>query len=183
MTITVIGTEEAEIDTLVSYPGNARRGSLRVVRESIAALGQYRPLVVRRRDGKPDMILCGHTTRDALVAEGHATARIDVLTCSDDEARRINLIDNRSQELASWDTEALTAQLETFGDDYTATGFSVADAQKVMFGGMPEPGDADTEDDGADGWGIVIELDSEDEQAEWLGKLAGEGLRVRALMQ
>lgn len=179
----MIGTEVAEIDTLVSYPGNARRGSLRVVRESIEALGQYRPLVVRRRDSKPDMILCGHTTRDALVACGYTTARIDVLTCSDDEARRVNLIDNRSQELASWDSEALTAQLATFGDDFTATGFSLADAQKVMFGGMPEPGDADTGDDGADGWGIVVELDSEAEQAQWLAKLAGEGLRVRALMQ
>jgi ParB-like chromosome segregation protein Spo0J len=181
VTITVLGTEEAEIDTLVSYPGNSRRGSLRVVRESIAALGQYRPLVVRRREGKPDMILCGHTTRDALVAEGHATARIDVLTCSDDEARRVNLIDNRSQELASWDTEALTAQLETFGDDFTATGFSVADAAKVMFGATPELDDGDGDD--GELWGVVAECDDEQAQAELLARLDGEGYKVRALIR
>lgn len=180
--IKVIGVEELEISCLCDFPGNARRGALAVVRESIETLGQYRPLVIRRRDGKPDQILAGHTTRDALVAAGYADARCEVLSCTDDEARRLNLIDNRSQELAGWDTDALAFQLATF-DDFTATGFTAEAAAKVMFKGMPEPGDAPTDDDGEAQFGVVVELDTEQEQADLLARLVSEGFKVRALIQ
>jgi ParB-like chromosome segregation protein Spo0J len=184
MTVKVIGVEEIVIDELVGYPGNSRRGALPVVRESIETLGQYRPLVVRQRPGKPRMILCGNTTKDALVAAGYSSARCEVIECDDGEAARINLIDNRSQELATWDTAALTAQLESFGGDFSATGFSLADAEKLFRGGMPEPGDADTEDDDGEGrWGVVVEVDTEAEQADLLARLMAEGFKVSALIQ
>jgi len=184
VTVKVLGVEELEISCLCDFPGNARRGALAVVRESIETLGQYRPLVIRRRDGKPDQILAGHTTRDALVAAGYTNARCEVLSCTDDEARRLNVIDNRSQELAAWDTDALAFQLATFDDNFVATGFSADDAAKVMFRGLPEPGDAPTDDDDQGGrWGFVGEVDSEAEQAEWLARLTAEGVRVRALIQ
>jgi hypothetical protein len=183
VTVRYIGTREVPIDELVTYPGNPRRGSVPVIAESLGQLGQYRSVIVRQREGKPLMILAGNHTVQAIASNRETVARVEVIECSDDEAKRINVVDNRSAELATWDGAALAAMLTQFNDDYLATGFTAADAQKVMFGGMPEPGDADTGDDGADGWGIVIELDTEEEQAEWLGKLAGEGLRVRALIQ
>lgn len=184
MTVKVLGVEEIEIDCLTDFPGNARRGALGVVRESIREHGQFRPLVVRRRDRKPDQILAGHTTRDALVAERYTTARCEILSCSDDEARAINLVDNRSQELAGWDSEALIAQLDMFGGDFTGVGFTAVDVDKLRLKGMPEPGDASVDEDDEGGmWGVVVEVDSEAEQAELLDELAGRGLKVRALIQ
>lgn len=183
MTVRYIGTREVPIDELVTFPGNPRRGSVPVIAESLGQLGQYRSVIVRERPGKPLMILAGNHTVQAIASNRESTARVEVIECSDDEAARINIVDNRSQELATWDGAALAAMLTQFDDDYLATGFTAADASKLIYGAMPEGGDADTAEDGKAQWGIVIELDSEAEQAEWLGKLAAEGLRVRALIQ
>jgi hypothetical protein len=183
MTVKVLGTEEIGLDMVTSFPGNARRGNIRVIAESILEHGQYRSLIVRRRAGKPDQLLCGHSTRDALAACRIAVARAEIIDCDDDEARKINAVDNRSQELAEWDMDALAVQLEMFGDDLTGTGFTADDAAKIMFKGMPEPGDAPTDEDGAGAWGVVIECETEDEQVALLDELAGRGLKVRALIQ
>ncbi len=183
MTIKVIGVEEIKIARLVPFPGNARRGNVSAIMDSVREFGQYRPLVCRRREGYPHMVLAGNHTLQALAGLGRQTARVELIECSDAEAGKINVADNRTADLATFDLAALAVQLESFGDDLAGTAFTAADVSKIRFGGMPEGGDADTGDDGADIYGIVVELDSEDEQAEWLGKLSAEGLRVRALMQ
>jgi ParB-like chromosome segregation protein Spo0J len=184
MTVKILGTEEIAIDELCGFPGNSRRSALPQIRESVEAHGQYRSLVVRRRTGKPDQILCGHGTRDALWAAGHTVARCELVECSDVEASKINVADNKIGDLGAWDTAALVAQLESFGDDFSGTGFSLEDAEKLFRGGMPEPGDADTgDDDGAGQWGVVVEVESEAEQADLLTRLVGEGFKVRALIQ
>ena len=172
MTVKILGTAEVAIDELVGYPGNARRGKLSVVRESIEKLGQFRPLVVRQREGKPLMILAGNTTKDALVAAGYVTARVEILECSDDEARQLNLIDNRSQELAEWDTAALVAQLELGGGDFTGTGFSVEDFDKLAYGGAGRDDREIPEDE--PGWQILFDCQDEENQAEWLAWFATE---------
>jgi ParB-like chromosome segregation protein Spo0J len=152
--------------------------------DSIRQFGQYKPLVCRAREGKPPMVVAGNHTLMALAATGHATARVELIQCSDDEAKRINIADNRTADLATWDETALAAQLESFGDDYSGIGFTPEQAAKVMYGSMPEPGDADTSgDDGAGSWGVVVEVDTEAEQADLLTRLVGEGFKVRALIQ
>ena len=181
MTVKVLGTEELDMDVLCDFPGNARRGALGTVRESIREHGQYRSLIVRRRDGKPDQILCGHTTRDSLVAERYTTARCEIVECTDGEARKINVVDNRSQEEATWDTDALIVQLEMFGDDFTGTGFTVEQAEKLMFGSAGRDDREVPEDEPA--WQILLDCESEEHQAELLTRFADEGLACRPLIR
>ena len=181
--IKVIGVEELEIARLVPLPGNARRGNVSVIMDSIREFGQYRPLVCRQREGYPPMVLAGNHTLQALAGLRYETARVELIECSDTEASRINVSDNRTGDLATWDDSALAAQLESFGGDYSGIGFDMAAAEKIMFGGMPSPGDAETGDDGDGSWGVVIECDTEDEQAYLLEEMTGRGLKVRALIQ
>jgi hypothetical protein len=102
--------------------------------------GQYRSLVVRDT-GSALVVLAGNHTRDALDAEGHGTARCEVIQCSDDEARRINLADNRLAELGGYDDADLAALLEGLDGDFDGTGWTLEDLDAL---GVP---DFEPEDD------------------------------------
>jgi hypothetical protein len=175
--------EELDIDTLVSWPGNARKGDVAKIAESLRANNQYRAIIVWRRPPKPDMILCGHHVRDAVVMNGGTTVRAEIVECDEETARRIHLSDNATSDGATYDDGLLAFQLEPFNGDFTGTGFTAADYEKLLYKGMPPAGDAPTDDDGEAQFGVVVELDSEQEQAELLARLVGEGFKVRALIQ
>lgn len=136
MAVTWIGTREVPLAALSRFPGNARRGDVNAIRESVRRFGQYRALVVRDT-GDALVILAGNHTRDALDAEGHAAARCEVLTCTDDEARRIALADNRLAELGGYDDADLAALLAALDGDYDGTGWTQADYDALL-GEEPE---------------------------------------------
>lgn len=125
------------------FPGNARRGNTAEIRKSIRRHGQYRAIVVRSHDGQMT-VLAGNHTADALEAEGHETARCEIIQCSDDEARRINLGDNRLSDIAEDDDQALAELLTALDGDLDGTGWDVYDldglADKL---GRDEPGKGD----------------------------------------
>src|ERR1039458_6165068 len=98
MPATWTSTRDVQISDLTRFPNNARRGNVEEIRKSLRRHGQYRAIVVRDT-GTELVILAGNHTRDALEAEGHTAARCEVIECSDDEARRINIADNRTGEL------------------------------------------------------------------------------------
>lgn len=177
--VRVIGTEEIPVAALIRFPGNARQHADAELRASVQRLGQYRPLVVRKV-GDELVILAGNGTADALAATGHDTARAEVIECDDDEARRINLADNRISDLASDDKDALAELLSYLDNDYLGTGWTEADVAKLI-----EPpdigGDADIDDINVS-YGIVIDCSSEEEQLRLLERLGAEGLSCRALM-
>lgn len=100
--------------------------------------------------------MAGNHTADALAAEGHQTARCEVIQCTDDEAVRINLSDNRLGELPGpdgfrYDDDELVQLLSYLDDDYEGTGWSAEDVEALItppedFGGgggdpddVPEP--------------------------------------------
>jgi hypothetical protein len=144
-----IATRELPLADLERFPGNARRGDVDEIRKSIARHGQYRAIVVRQHDDRYT-VLAGNHTADALEAEGSSTARCELIECSDDEAVRINLADNRTAELGGYDNEALAALLSTLDNDYDGTGWAEEDITAILeesdgvFGG-------DGEWDGGDG--------------------------------
>jgi ParB/Sulfiredoxin domain len=121
-----IATRDIRLSELERFPGNARRGNVAEIRKSLKRHGQYRSLVVRQHGGTMT-ILAGNHTRDALEAEGHETARCEVIECSDDEARRINLADNRLGDIADDDPEDLALLLAALDGDYDGTGWDVYD--------------------------------------------------------
>lgn len=131
MTVTYVETRDIPLDQLARFPGNARRGNVAEIQASIARHGQYRSLVVRDT-GDSLIILAGNHTRDAIAALGHEAARCEVITCTDDEARRINLADNRLAELGGYDDDALVELLSYLDEDYEGTGWTEEDVQKLL---------------------------------------------------
>ena len=130
MAATSTGTRDLPIAGLARFPGNARRGNVTEIRASVRRLGQYRAIVVRDT-GTELVVLAGNHTADALAAEGYETARCEVITCTDDEARRVNLADNRTSDIAEDDDRLLAELLATLDGDLDGTGYTVYDLDKL----------------------------------------------------
>jgi phage N-6-adenine-methyltransferase len=140
--ITPAGTREIPLAGLARFPGNARRGNVTEIRASVRRLGQYRAIVVRDT-GDGMVILAGNHTADALAAEGYETARCEVITCTDTEARKINVADNRLGELpgpdgARYDDAALAGLLTSLDGDFEATGWEPEDVQALLATSDPD---------------------------------------------
>jgi ParB-like chromosome segregation protein Spo0J len=122
--VTYLRTTDVPLDELTPFPGNAKRGDVDQIRASLRRNGQYRSLVVREIPDGPLIVLAGNHTMQALTAEGHHTARCEIVLCDDATARRINLVDNRAAELGDYDNEALAELLEPMAHDLDGTGFT-----------------------------------------------------------
>ncbi|MDB5716358.1 MAG: hypothetical protein JWO15_3755 [Sphingomonadales bacterium] len=95
------------IGDLKPYPGNARKHAKAELVDSLLTNGQYRPIVVRD-DGT---ILAGNGTYTAAKELGWTHIAATRWTGSDDRARRVNVVDNRSHDLGGYDDRQLVQQL------------------------------------------------------------------------
>ena len=107
------------IDLLKPYPGNARRGSVAAIMESLETNGQYRPIVVQRSTG---FVLAGNHTVLAARQLGWAQVAAWFVDVDDDTARRIVLADNRLADRGWYDEDALLEVLESL-PTLAGTGF------------------------------------------------------------
>ncbi|WP_435058491.1 ParB/RepB/Spo0J family partition protein [Streptomyces sp. bgisy060] len=135
--VTYTATRDIPLDDLTRYPGNPRRGDTEALRASIRRHGQYRSLVVRDT-GTQLVVLAGNHTSDALRAEGRTTARCEVIECTDDQARRINLADNKLAELGTYDEEDLAAMLVALDGDLEGTGWSASEVARLVSAELPD---------------------------------------------
>lgn len=142
---TYVRTADIPLDELTPFPGNAKRGDVDTIRASLRRNGQYRSLVVREIPNGPLIVLAGNHTLQALTAEGHPTARCEIVLCDDHTARRINLADNRTAELGTYDNDALAELLSYLDGDYDGTGYTDDDIQALIT--PPDITDLDPEDD------------------------------------
>ncbi len=136
---------DVPVEQLLPYPGNARRGDVEVIRESLRRNGVYKPVVVQRSTG---YVLAGNHTVQAAAEEGWATLPAVHVDCDDDTARRIVLVDNRSNDLAMYDDSALANLLIGLDGDMGGTGFE-ADDLETLLGSMEEGGFAGRDKDAA----------------------------------
>ena len=139
MSVTWLETREVSVDELTKFPGNAKRGDVKAIRESIRKTGQYRAIVVRRthiNDGGL-IILAGNHTFDAIVAEGFETVRCEIIECSDAEATRVNLADNRLAEIGTYDEEDLTVLLASLDGDLLGSGWDDLSVSKYLSLDLP----------------------------------------------
>ena len=132
MSATYTTTRDIPLDELAAFPGNAKRGDVEAIRASLRRNGQYRSLVVREIPNGPLIVLAGNHTMQALAAEGHATARCEIVQCDDATARRINLADNRTAELGTYDDDALAALISALDGDYDGTGYTDEDIAGLL---------------------------------------------------
>lgn len=131
-TATYVRTANIPLDELTPFPGNAKRGDVDTIRASLRRNGQYRSLVVREIPNGPLIVLAGNHTLQALTAEGHPTARCEIVLCDDNTARRINLADNRTAELGTYDNDALTELLSYMDGDLDGTGWTQDDINHLL---------------------------------------------------
>jgi ParB-like chromosome segregation protein Spo0J len=120
-----------DIESLSPWPENAREGDVGSLCESLMAFGQFRPIVVRRSDR---LILVGNHTWQAARAIGWDTIAVTWVDCSNDDAAKIVLVDNRSSDLASYDDGALR-DLVSGMSTLSGTGFAPEDVDDLLRGG------------------------------------------------
>lgn len=162
--LTTVGTEPVSLEDLTPFPGNARRGNVETILDSLRANGQYKPLTVRRH-GEEFTILAGNHTYLALlrheeddraacadwelandrpcqlciaVDRDDPTALSHLIECDDATATRINLVDNKAADEGSYDQAALDAILASLDGDLVGTGYAPTEADTFTGTDVPE---------------------------------------------
>jgi hypothetical protein len=97
------------INELKNHPRNVRQGDVGAISESLKDNGQYRPIVVQKSTG---YVLAGNHTLKAAKALGWKEIAATYVDCDDDRALRILLADNRTNDLATYDDNALADLLK-----------------------------------------------------------------------
>lgn len=132
MTTEYVETRMVPLDDLTPFPGNARRGNRDKLVESLEANGQYRSLVVRRTEDGEHVVLAGNNTMLALEARGDLEARCEIVTCDDATALRVNLVDNKANDEATYDDEARAALLLLLDGAVSGTGYTEDEADSIL---------------------------------------------------
>ncbi|MEW2301993.1 hypothetical protein AB0958_18800 [Streptomyces sp. NPDC006655] len=152
-----VDTRDIPFDQLDHFEGNAKHGDVEEILKSLRRHGQYRGIVVRQTARDRFTILAGNHTKKALVLHGPGqcefanhdvpekrcalcsdgtwdgtSARSEIIDCTDDEARRINIADNRLAELGETDNDALAELLSYMDGDYEGTGYTEDDVERLI---------------------------------------------------
>jgi hypothetical protein len=93
-------------ERLQYFPGNARRSDLERIKKSLRRYGQYKPIQVRSSNMT---VIAGNHTLEAARELGWDEIAVTFIDVDDDEAIRINLIDNKLNDFGTYDDEALEA--------------------------------------------------------------------------
>lgn len=119
---------QVPIDSIQPREGNPRQGDLEVIKESLEVNGQYRPIVVNQRDNE---ILAGNHTYKAAQELGWPEIAATWVDADEEEAARIVLVDNRANDVATYDNETLLQLLNDL-EDLKGTGFSNAAVSDLL---------------------------------------------------
>lgn len=124
---------QVPLASLSPYHRNPRRGNVEAIAASLERNGGYKPITVNRGTltGRPNEILAGNHTSAAALRLGWATIAAVWVDVDDEAAARIVIADNRSSDLASYDTPELGALLATLDGDLQGTGFEVYDLDGI----------------------------------------------------
>lgn len=167
---------QIEISKLKFYPGNARRGDIDLIADSLSKLGQYKPIVANA-DGT---ILAGNHTVMAAQRLGWETIDVHRVDVDDETAKRINLVDNKANDQSTYDVEELV-NLLTELPNLDATGFTrdeVDDLLETLDAlddeDIPEP----PKDPQPEGHNLLVECDNAEEQQRIKSRLLAEGITV-----
>ncbi|NDC10682.1 MAG: DNA modification methylase, partial [Oxalobacteraceae bacterium] len=120
------------IDSIQPHPRNVRQGDVGAISESLKLHGQYRPIVVQKSTGH---ILAGNHTYKAARALKWKQIAATYVDVTDDQAVRILLMDNRANDLASYDDPALAdilKQLIETEQGLEGTGFDPDDLEQLL---------------------------------------------------
>ena len=171
--------------SLVPYPDNPRvigDAAVEGVKASIQQFGWQQPLVVDRNK----VVVIGHARLLAAKELGLKTVPCVVADqLSDEQIRALRLIDNKTNELATWDTDLLAKELDALGDfevDMEVFGFT---------GETPDsPGDGPDGDPPIDPgsgfkyqsqYGVIVMVADEEEQERVYNELHAQGYNCKVV--
>lgn len=121
--------ETVPTDSLITHPGNARRGDVGVIAESLGENQQYLPLVVQTSTRH---VLSGNHTLLAARQLGWETVDVVLVDVDDEHAVKIMLSANRTADLGEYDDAALLKLLETLAGEYEGTGYDADDYDDLL---------------------------------------------------
>lgn len=119
------------IDLVQEYPDNPRRGDTKALRESIERNGFYGVLIAQKSTG---FILAGNHRLRVLREMGVNSVPVMFVDCTDEDARRIVLADNRTSDLAFYDDPTLFRLLQELDGDLGGTGYDRASYELLLQG-------------------------------------------------
>lgn len=134
--------ETVPVDSLIQHPGNARRGDVAAIAESLDENFQFTPIVVQRSTRH---ILSGNHTVQAAQRLGWTEIDVTFVDVSDDRALRILLAANRTADRATTDDESLAELLGLLQENFAGTGYTQDDLDNIqaLLGEDENPPDLD----------------------------------------
>lgn len=162
------------------YPGNARRGDVDAIADSLKVHGQFQPIIVQKGT---NYVLIGNHTLKAAKKLRWAEVQVSYLDVEDAQAKKIVLVANRTSDLGTYDLDALATLLSDV-DDLAGTGYSDADLMGLL---QEDENDPESGDEAGEApikspkLGVIVYCTSESDQMELLALLLEEGRDARAL--
>ena len=135
--------QRRKISELKNDPANARKHSprnLKAIRDSLDVFGQQKPIVVDSRG----VVIAGNGTLEAAQELGWDDITVTVTNLDPAHAQAFGIADNRTAELAEWDTDVLGQLLEGM-DSNLADILSVDDLQLDFFNNQTDFGENNIE--------------------------------------
>ena len=119
--------KKTSVEDLKEYPNNARRGNVTLLMESLKTNGQYRPIVVQK---STNYVLAGNHLLRAAKSLGWEDVDAVFIDVDDQQALKIVLVDNRSNDLGEYNDDFLRTLLKDL-EDFSGTGYSEADIEEL----------------------------------------------------
>jgi len=150
-------------EQLRHWPGNARRGQVELIRQSMEQNGVFAPLTVQASTNR--IIIGNHrfmALQELWKAEPQRWPRrvpVVFLDVDDARAQRINLDDNKTSDESQWDNRLLLDQLTGLYEDdlgtLTGSGFTDAEYTQLLLDQQP-PQDPPAGPDLKNGAGVQL---------------------------
>lgn len=178
------GYKLTAVTELTEHPRNQRRGNLEAVTESIRANGFYGTVVAQKSTG---YVLVGNHRLRAAAAAGLAKVPVVWADVDDERALRILLVDNRSNDVASYDESGLADLLQDLvdtDDGLQGTGFDEDALEDLIAKLTPADDPSDTDPDESskpDIYGVSVACGSEDDQEQLIARLSEWGYEPRKM--
>ncbi|SDR76861.1 ParB N-terminal domain-containing protein [Corynebacterium timonense] len=169
------------INELRPYPGNARRGDVGMIAHSLETHGQYKPIVAVTGEKEPELagvIVAGNHTWQAAQELGWENIDVHFIDVDKKQARDIVLIDNKANDAATYDVDALVDLLTDY-PDLDGTGFTRDDVDALLETIGDTDDDSDVpglpDDPEPTQWNVLVECDTEADARTLKGRLTAEG--------
>jgi len=127
--------ETVSVNEIQAHPLNPREGDIGAIIESLSTMGQYRPIVVNR---PTKHCVSGNHTLQAAVQLGWEKIAVHWIEVDDIEEIKILIVDNRTSDLATYDSGDLNKLLTSTSTK--GTGFSREEVAEILSGGKTKPG-------------------------------------------